>query len=269
MTKNLIIISIFSLLIFSCKQAETKEEVPVEEIEETIMSEEPKIQMVFPESIDKLFEAHGGLDRWNALGHLSFRLNKSRSNESYQLNLQTGKSLVQGSDFIIGDDGEYVWLKEYGKPFKSDVRFYSKFHAYFMMMPFVLADENTVFTRAAAVKYQGTLYPGYRVSFREHHENIPVDEYYIHFNPKTYRMEWLGYTMPKKPGSNENKVLMVRYRDLKVVDGVLLPNSLTWHRYRDGVIGSKTNAVRFSDIELSNDPLATELFEMPEGVKAY
>jgi hypothetical protein len=268
--KSYILIALFSLLVFSCKQTENKFEIPHKEIEKPAnLSEEPKTQKFFPESIKKLLDAHGGLDHWNTFGQLSFRLNKSRSNESFQLNLKSGKSLIQGANFIIGDDGEHVWLKEYRKPFKSDVRFYSKFYAYFMTMPFILANGNTVFTKAAAVSYQGTLYPGYRVSFRADHENIPAEEYYVYFNPKSHKMEWLAYTMPKKSGRSDNKVLMVRYRDLKLVEGVLLPNSLTWHRYKNGVIGAKTNTVRCTDIILSKLPLAAELFEMPEGVKSF
>ena len=62
---------------------------------------------------------------------------------------------------------------------------------------------------------------------------------------------------------------MVRYEKLHDVSGLLLPSKITWHKYNNGVVGGKTNSIRFSAIELSAQEIHQDLVLQPEGAMRY
>ena len=218
--------------------------------------------IVYPEALEKVFTTHGGLAPWEGFEKIVFNVHKSRTIESHEVNLHSQGRLIQASSFTLGANESGTWIKEKGKQFTQDPKFYKDFYYYFVSMPFVLANENVLFNRVPPLKYGGGAYPGYKISFKK--DDAPVKHYFLYYHPKSYKISWIGYTIP-----NKEKIAMVRYEKLHDVSGLLLPSKITWHKYNNGVVGGKTNSIRFSAIELSAQEIHQDLVLQPEGAMRY
>jgi hypothetical protein len=69
-----VFILVFGLIIISCKN---KTEKITEYSEENL----DVITSVYPERISKVFDAHGGLDKWNTMKSLEFTVKKANVDE--------------------------------------------------------------------------------------------------------------------------------------------------------------------------------------------
>lgn len=261
MIKKVLFLFLF-VFVLSCG-GEKKTPKPQDNIKPTdsIVVETPKA-VIYPEALNKVFEAHGGLSAWNDFQKVVFNVHKSRTIESHEANLKSDVTLIQANTFTLGASEENIWIKSKGQRFTQNPKFYKDFYYYFVAMPFVLGDEDVMFNRMPPLSYKGVGYPGYKVSFTKNQS--PVAHYFLYYHPKTYRVTWLGYTIP-----NTEKIAMVNYEKLHKVNGLLLPSKITWHKFKNDVIGGKTNSIRFSAIELSAQEISEELVMQPEGAVRY
>ena len=91
------------------------------------------------------------------------------------------------------------------------------------------------------------------------------DEYFIHYHPETFEMAWLGYTVTFRSGKKSEKVKWIRYNDWMSIEGVRLPNSLTWHDYEGRTIKEARDSRNFQNVILSSEALPIDFFEVPKG----
>lgn len=254
----LILLSLFAFV--SCNNKATNTDI-APTVKDTVVTDSV-IPIVYPESLNNVFLTHGGLSAWEGFEKIVFNVHKSRTIESHEVDINEAKALIQAKNFTLGANKEMVWVKEHRKKFTQDPEFYKDFYYYFVAMPFVLASDEVLFNRVPPVAYSGVNYPGYKVSFKD--KSKPVKHYYLYYNPKTFKLAWLGYTIPKK-----EKIAIVRYEKFNKVKGLLLPSKITWHKFNNGTIGTKTNSIRFSAIELSTEALHQDLVVMPENAKSF
>ena len=165
----------------------------------------------------------------------------------------------------MGFDGNDVWILDPLKVYKGDPIFYHNLMFYFYAMPFVLADDGIAFSDTHALSYEGKEYPGIRISYNSGIGTSPEDEYYIHFDPETFQMAWLGYTVTYKTGEKSDNVKWIRYDDWFSVDGIMLPHSITWHNYDDKTILDARNTVFFENIHFEKRLAGDLIFNKPEG----
>ena len=64
------------LSITSCKNESKTESIVIEEVKQ-----EDILTSIYPESISKIFDAHGGIDNWNRMQSLSFTMEKPNGKE--------------------------------------------------------------------------------------------------------------------------------------------------------------------------------------------
>ncbi len=251
---------VLALAIFSCKETPKKEMI-------TDAVEEVAIQVnldKYPAELNKVFEAHGGLNTWKGYKTLNFEMPNEKFNEIQTIDLQKRFDKISTPDYSLGYNGE-VWLLDNTGNYEGKPKFYHNLMFYFYAMPFVLSDDGIKYEEVDAVVYDGISYPGYKISYNSGVGASSTDEYYIHYDAKTYEMRWLGYTMTYFSGAPSNKINWINYADWVKVDRVLLPNSITWHKVEEGKIKEAAKTVNFENASLSRDAKPLDFYAAPEN----
>ncbi len=243
----------------ACKMESKTKEVEVELAEPKTAV---KVNMErYPESLIKVFEAHGGLAAWRNQRTLAFKLGE----ELHTMDLQTRKDRVDAPLFSLGFDGDKVWLLNEENAFKGDPVFYHNLRSYFFNMPFVLGDNGIVYDETEDLVYEGVNYPGIAVSFKSGIGASYKDEYFLHYDPQTYKMAWLGYTVSYRSGERSDNVSWIGYHDWTDVNGLKVPKALTWYSSEGRTIKEPKKPVVYEEIEYSEQAKPVGFFSKPEN----
>ena len=217
----------------------------------------------YPESLQKIFERHGGLVQWSKMQSLSYEIEREEGNEKQVVHLKDRRERIEGANFITGFDGKNFWL-EADTSYQGDAVFYHNLMFYFYAMPFVLADPGIIYTEESPLEFEGQSYPGIRISYQSEVGVSPEDEYFIYYHPDTYEMAWLGYTVTYFSKEKSKKVNWIRYNDWKTFNGLLLPNSLTWYKQENGLPTEARSTRNFVKVTISANPPSTAVFQKTE-----
>lgn len=245
-------------LISACKQ-EKKETYYQDEILNITTS-------VYPEDVTKVFDVHGGIDTWNNFQGLSYEIEKPTVNEKHHVNLKSRKSIIDGEHHQLGFDGENVWLKEKDTVrFKSNPRFYYNLMFYFYAMPFIVGDEGINYGKAKPLTFEGKSYPGILISYEAGIGESPEDEYILYYDPDTFQMAWLGYTVTYFSKEKSKEFHFIKYNSWTDVNGVQLPETMHWYNYENNLPTTFRNEVKFVNAKLTQNPPKNEIFAVGEG----
>lgn len=234
------------------------------EVQERMDGVIAKTEMRFPKTLQKVFDAHGGLETWKTQRTLIYSIPKKGFNEMHTIDLLSRKDRVATEKFAMGFDGNKAWLLDTDKKYKGDAGFYHNLMFYFYAMPFVLADEGIIYSHTEDLVYGGQQYPGIRISYESGVGTSSKDEYFIHFDPQTHKMTWLGYTVTYRTGEISETVKWIRYDDWQAIEGLLLPKSITWHNFEGRKILDARNTVEFEDVILSTESKPNTFYSKPE-----
>ena len=254
--KNLLLIS---LLFISCKEA-TK--ITEKAIENSEMAQQ-KVAIDYPADLDQVFDNHGGLDRWKSMKALTFEIVKEEGREKTMTDLTNRHERIDGSNFISGYNGKDYWVVS-DTSYKGNPKFYTNLMFYFYAMPFVLSDDGINYNKVKPLTFDDKAYPGYRISYGDGVGISPKDEYFIHYDPETYEMAWLGYTVTYRSGERSDKVGWIRYNDWKKFNGLKLPNSLTWYKTENNKPTEKRNTRNFANVKISETAFPAGTLDMAE-----
>ncbi len=257
MHKIIAVIALCTLV--GCKENVKQEVAPLKA--ETVTIDTTK----YPEELNKVFDAHGGLLTWKSQRTLSYTMSNATGGEEQIIDLKTRKEKIKNQSMAMGFDGENFWLADPEKKYKGDPIFYHNLMFYFYAMPFVLSDDGIQYEVIDALKYDGVSYPGIRISFDDGVGVSSKDEYYLHYDAETYRMAWLGYTVTYRTGEKSDRPNWIRYNDWQEIDGLVLPNAITWHQVEDGIIGAAASTRDFQNVTLSKKSKPSDFYEMPEN----
>lgn len=256
-------ITMLFLITSSCKEIHS--DVEKEESDTTMQTKEETNS--YPESLQKVFDAHGGLSTWKEKKTLSYDLPKPSGTETNTIDLTSRMDRIDIDSIAMGYDGGDVWIHDAEGQYKGDPGFYHNLMFYFYAMPFVLADDGIIYEESSPINFDGKAYPGIAVSYETGIGASPKDEYYLHYDSETNKMAWLGYTVTYKSGEKSDDVHWIRYDNWEDLDGVLLPKSLTWYVTEDGEIKEPRNTITFENITLETTPKPASFYAMPEGGK--
>lgn len=243
----------------SCKTENKTKEVVVE-LAEPMTEKRVELER-YPETLVKVFEAHGGLEDWKDQRTLVFKLGE----ELHTMDLQTRMDRVDAAAYSLGFDGEKVWLLNEEKMFKGDPVFYHNLMSYFFNMPFVLGDNGIVYAETEDLVFEGVNYPGIAVSFKSGVGTSYKDEYFLHYDPKTFKMAWLGYTVSYRSGERSDKVSWIGYHDWADVNGLKVPKVLTWYSSEGRTIKEPRKPVVYEGIEFSEDAKPLSFYGKPQN----
>jgi hypothetical protein len=215
-----------------------------------------------PESFSKMFDKHGGINTWRKAQTLSF----NKGEEVHTTDLHSRKTVINTPKYSLGFDGEDVWLDEVEEGiYKGNPTFYYNLYFYFYAMPFVLADNGIIYKKVDDLVFEGTKYPGYKISYKANIGSSPDDNYKVYYNPKTYQMEWLAYTVTFTAKESNNDYHLIKYNKWEDVDGFLLPKEITWYKMDEKGMPTKPErpATEFTLPLISQGRLADSFFEKP------
>lgn len=246
------------LSISGCKDAPGD----AEKTEEIIVNVE---QAIYPEAMQKVFEAHGGLKKWKEQRSLLFDIPKETGTESHRINLYSRKDIVETKAYKMGFDGRDVWLLDPDDRYKGDAVFYHNLMFYFYAMPFVLADDGIRYFETEPLVFEGKEYPGIGIGYNTGVGASPEDEYFIHYDPSNHQMAWLGYTVTYRTGEKSEDVHWIRYDNWTNIEGVVLPKSISWYTVEEGKVGQFRNTVMFENIQLGKEAFKEAIFAKPAG----
>lgn len=260
MKKILVLAAVFMTLM-SCKNETTTK------TEEVAVVETPT--RVFPESISKVLDAHGGFDHWNTMNNLCFTLPKGAIEEVHTVDLKSRKTRIETKDYTLGFDGDKVWVQQDTTAFNPDrARFYHNLMFYFYAMPFVLSDEGITYTDAPSLEMDGVVYKGTKISFGNGVGDAPDDNYILYSDPTTNEMAWLAYTVTygSEDGPSE-RYSYIKYAKWQTTKGVKLPTELQWYNVVDGKPTEMRNAMNFTKPTITTTKLDSNIFEKPENIE--
>lgn len=259
---NKLIVFLFLLGLVACKQEAKNEtsEAPV-----TVVQESMKSETVYPDALAKVFEAHGGLAQWKAQRTMSYVIPKPNMHETHTIDLWFRKDRIDTEQFSMGFDGEQAWLMNGSGKYEGDVGFYHNLMFYFYAMPFVLADDGIVYSATPDLEYEGKKYPGIQIAYESGVGASSKDEYFIHFDPDTHQMAWLGYTVTYRSGESSDNVKWINYGDWQEVNGLMLPKTITWHKYEGRTILEPVNSVTFEEVTLDGKSKPVAFYAKPEA----
>nr|WP_299341658.1 DUF6503 family protein [Allomuricauda sp.] len=259
--KRLIILLAF-LILGACKEAPKNQPEP-----ENQENMEAVVEKKFPESLSKVFDTHGGIDQWKKQRTLSYTMERPDYNEIHTIDLHNRKDRIDAGQFSMGFDGQQVWLDDTEENYKGNPGFYHNLMFYFYAMPFVLGDDGILYGHTEDLIFEGKHYPGIQIAYNYGVGASSKDEYYIHYDPDTHQMAWLGYTVTYRSGEKSDDVRWIRYDDWATVEGVVLPKSITWYKYENRDLIEPRNNVPFKDISLSTTKKGDDFYAKPETAK--
>lgn len=218
----------------------------------------------YPESLEKIFEAHGGLAVWQKQRTLTYLLPKSEVSEVHTIDLWSRMDRIEIGAVSMGFDGK-TWILDPEKQYKGNPEFYHNLMFYFYAMPFVLGDDGINYARAENLEFEGKSYPGIQITYNAGVGTSPKDEYYLHYDPESYKMAWLGYTVTYRTGEDSDNIKWIRYDDWGNFNGLILPKSISWYNYEGREIIDVRNKVVFENVQLSEKPFPVEYYGKPSN----
>ncbi|MFL0353777.1 DUF6503 family protein [Xanthomarina sp. GH4-25] len=262
--KNHILAIAILFSISACKQ-NTSQPDPVEGAETTTIEVETP-DLVYPENLTKVFDAHGGIDAWKSMSSLEFTMEKPDGKEVTKTNLNSREALIESPKANIGFDGNQAWfLNKTDGDYKGyDPKYYYNLMFYFYAMPFVLSDDGINYADAEPLVFEGVTYPGIQITYNAGVGETPEDRYVLYYNPTTYQMEWLGYTVSFVPGIDKKELHFRKYSDWQEINGLLLPKTIIGYGFKDDKPTEAKNSTDFIDVQVSTKTIDLGVFEKPE-----
>ena len=259
--KNILFLVVTVFILFSCKN-NTKEKVNYSEETLDITTS------IYPENMSMIFKAHGGLDTWNKMQSLVFTMEKPNGDEVTTTDLKNRKSLIEMPKHTIGYNGKEVWLQSKDTTtYKGNPKFYYNLMSYFYAMPFILADDGIMYEESKPLLFEGKEYPGIKISYESGVGESSEDEYILYYDAETYQMAWLGYNVTYFTKEKGKEFHFIKYSNWQTVEGLLLPETLTWYNHENNLPSTKRNDLKFVNIKISQEKPNPDIFEKPEGAE--
>lgn len=149
----------------------------------------------YPNDLSAIFDAHGGMDKWNSIQTLKFEMCAGSDKQMHTVDLHSRKSLTKATNYTMGFDGKKPWLVQdstYMKP--ESAQYMHNLMFYFLAMPFVLGDSGINYSASDTLQFNGKKYPGIKIVYDVGIGVSDKDEYILYSDPETHKMTWLAYT---------------------------------------------------------------------------
>jgi len=259
--KNYIFSALIFLTLITCKENKKATKSSNLEKTETVISSKE-----YPKDLQNIFKAHGGLDAWKQMKSLIFTMETENEDLVITTNLNSREALLDNSKKKIGFDGKQVWLlnkteekyKGYNPIYEYNLMFY------FYAMPFILSDDGINYAKTDPLIFDGKTYPGIEITYNKGVGETPEDRYILYYNSKTYKMEWLGYTVSFVEGIDKKELHFRRYNDWQNVNGLILPKSITGYNFKNDKPTTVKHKNVFKDIKISKEKVESSKFTKPK-----
>ena len=260
--KSHVLVAFMTISLLSCKSDSKKGNSTTNES----ISSETITTSIYPEHITKVFDAHGGIDVWKTMKSLSFTMDRPNGIEVTTTNLKNRNELIDAPTYRAGFNGDNYWVISKGdNTYKGNIKFYKGLMMYFYAMPFIVGDSGIIYEPAESLTFEGTTYPGIKIAYEPGVGVSSDDEYIIYYDENTKQMAWLGYTVTYGKDGKSDDFHFIHYNNWQTVNGLLVPKSMDWYNYENGLPTTKRNTVEFKDVTLTANAPDVSLFAIPEG----
>ncbi|MEM8484955.1 MAG: DUF6503 family protein [Bacteroidota bacterium] len=226
---------------------------------------EPPASTVDMDVLDKALAAHGGLDLWQSFGSLEYNIVKGEREEHHLIDLNNRKILHTGDGYIFGNNGQDVWVAPALDAYPGNPRFASGLDFYFFAIPFVLADPGSNREYLGQTTVNGESYETIKITFDAGTGASSNDYYIAHFDPTSYQLKFLLYTVTFMSQTANEQYYARAYDTWAAVDGLLLPTQMTSYAWdsETRTTGETYREAKFSDITLSTAQPSLDAFARP------
>lgn len=235
---------------------------PITSVDEVSEINKEKAKEI-PADLQAIFSAHGGLNRWKKMNNLCFEMKGENGDEVHTVSLPDRKTRIESKDWSIGYDGKKVWLLRHDVGYKGDPVFYHNLMFYFYAMPFVIADPGTNYVTLEPTELDGKMYNAFKVSYNDGVGDSSKDEYRLYFDPETNKMAWLAYTVTFKYQKKSTDWHYIKYDKWQDVNGLSLPEKLSWYKVENGKPKGKDIDMKFTNIAITETSLDPSVFTKP------
>ncbi len=222
-----------------------------------------------PAVLQQALAAHGGLAVWQQFGAMEFQLKTTLGtprNEKHLIDLRNRQVRIEAANYQVGMDGQQFWVTPSKAAFgEMPARFYHNLFFYFFAIPFVLADDGTVYEDLGTRTVSGKAYRALKVSYESGRGDASDDEYIAHFDPETNRLELLLYTVTYFEPGKAATFNALLYSDWQEVGGLQLPQKMEGRQFADDKVGALRYTAEFSNVRLNRAQPEASRFAMPQG----
>jgi len=260
-------ILIISLFVLGCQPSDKPKE---ETADKSSDLKEGKLEMSqYPELLQKALAAHGGLNTWKKYGSLKYnKVNAEGDSESQLINLNNRRVFIDRDSVQIGFNGSEVWvspdLASYGK---GSARFYHNLHFYFFGIPFLLADPGINYEDVGTKTINNKSYRALKITYNEGVGDSDSDVYIALFNPESFKLELLLYTVTYYSGEKTDSYNALMYPEWQRVDGLLVPKQYVGYQFKNDSLGDKRYSASFESILFAKTEPLDDLFQMPTNAE--
>ena len=264
----LITLSLFFLFFESCQpgNGQQKEASTPQEVTDAEPAPEEKtyVNKVPPEELLEAYEAHGGVENWKKMRALQFIVAQGEDSERHEFDLLGRYSLIIHPDYLIGFDGQEVWVSPNKQLFKKgSPRFYHHLNFYFFCLPFIFSDGGVNYELLPEKEIDGKMYDVVRITFDAGVRDASKDIYIAHFDQETHRLHLLLYTVTYYNNQVSDRYNALIYEEWQEVDGLVVPKVLKEYSYLDGKMGDLRYTKVFSAANYDEERPDASDFERP------
>lgn len=255
-----------SIIFLGC----TTQQQPKEET----LTETAENAPTYPDLLQKALDAHGGLDKWRSFRQLSYDWNRPEGeadqSRSTILDLQNRREKITAAKYEMGYDGENYWHKAV-EDFEGNLnpKFTINLEFYFFAMPFVLADPGVNYENIGQKEVGENTYDVLKITFNDGTGVAPKDQYLLHFNPETHRLELLLYSVTYFNTENAEKYNARKYEEWQEIDGLWIPLKVISYRWdsENNQLGDLRSGSVYSNVTFETEAPVDEIFAAPEGAE--
>ncbi|MFK7937223.1 MAG: DUF6503 family protein [Saprospiraceae bacterium] len=252
---NFLTLILLLTLAFACGESATT-------VTTTNTETPPPAQKEFPAFFQKILNAHGGLERWNAMNTLKFTVAPA----DYVVDLQTRKeTIAEEGKYTFGNDGDKVWITPHRDSFPSkQPRFMKNLRFYFVAIPFVFADDGVNLEDQGMQTINEKEYQVTRISFGENVGDAPEDEYYMYVDPTNSKIDFITYSVTYFDQQKSTKFNALKY-EWADANGILFPTKMLGYKWENNELGEMRYERVVSNTSFSKDKMEDGYFAIPAG----
>lgn len=229
--------------------------------------EQPAVEVptrTFPANLKKGFDAHGGIENWDAFRSLKFDVVREEGNEKQLVDLKSRKVRIETPAYTLGFDGDEVWVTPDSAAFSGNARFYHNLLFYFFALPYLAADPGVNLSEAGKATINGITYDKVLMTFGENVGDSPKDQYVLYFDDQGI-MRLINYSVTYFDENRATQYNAIGYEDWVNTNGIMLPQTLVGYVWSNDSLGDVRYRRKFENFELSKEAADQALFAMPAG----
>ncbi len=239
--RSLLNLLLSSIVLYSCSQ----KIIPVQE------------KSSFPAAFDRGLEAHGGLEKWNSFGTLTFSEVRLPDTTMYTVDLKNRNEVIEKTGhYKVGFTPDEISIYPTRDSFPHEnPRFYQNLRFYFFAIAFVTADPGANQTELPPAELHGKMYNRVKITYDDGIGIAPKDQYILWYSQKDNTLAMINYSVTYFNEANAEKYSAIVYKNWTDVHGLRFPTEMIGYRWEKDQLGEERYRMTFTDISLSKKQL--------------